>query len=167
MYFLDGESILETTLSYFRLLSPRMKGRVLQLCLLVGTIISVFAFLRIFLATILQAWGWYIIPSFLIFLSVLYFTSFTYCAIPFIFCFNIDHAAMCDTGGVSLSRKPHVFLLRVKILHITNLKYSPFLEKWWVNDDTNPPPILLLSILSSIFSLHHCLIWNLPSIAYA
>ncbi|PSS11067.1 Membrane-bound transcription factor site-2 protease [Actinidia chinensis var. chinensis] len=55
VYFLDGESILETTLSYFRLLSPRMKGRVLQLCLLVGTIISVFAFLRIFLATILQA----------------------------------------------------------------------------------------------------------------
>ena len=107
MYFLDGESILETTLSYLRLLSPRMKGRILQLCLLAGTIFSVFAFLRIFLATILQAWGWYIIPSFLIFLSVLYFTSFTYCAILFIFCFNIDHAAMCDTGGVSLSRKPH------------------------------------------------------------
>ncbi|XP_057511440.1 membrane-bound transcription factor site-2 protease homolog isoform X3 [Actinidia eriantha] len=55
VYFLDGESILEATLSYLRLLSPRMKGRVLQLCLLVGTIISVFAFLRIFLATILQA----------------------------------------------------------------------------------------------------------------
>lgn len=53
VYFLDGESILEVTLCYMRLLSPRMKGRVLQLCLLGGTLISILAFLRIILFTIL------------------------------------------------------------------------------------------------------------------
>ncbi|XP_028110810.1 membrane-bound transcription factor site-2 protease homolog isoform X3 [Camellia sinensis] len=53
VYFLDGESILEVTLCYMRLLSPRMKGRVLQLCLLGGTLISILAFLRIVLFTIL------------------------------------------------------------------------------------------------------------------
>ncbi|KAI8524827.1 hypothetical protein RHMOL_Rhmol13G0180100 [Rhododendron molle] len=52
VYFLDGESILEVTICYLRVLSPRMKGRVLRLCLLAGTLISTFALLRIFLLTI-------------------------------------------------------------------------------------------------------------------
>ncbi|XP_058197575.1 membrane-bound transcription factor site-2 protease homolog isoform X3 [Rhododendron vialii] len=55
VYFLDGESILEVTICYLRVLSPRMKGRVLRLCLLAGTLISTFALLRIFLLTILFA----------------------------------------------------------------------------------------------------------------
>ncbi|XP_058197574.1 membrane-bound transcription factor site-2 protease homolog isoform X2 [Rhododendron vialii] len=54
VYFLDGESILEVTICYLRVLSPRMKGRVLRLCLLAGTLISTFALLRIFLLTILS-----------------------------------------------------------------------------------------------------------------
>ncbi|KAI8000914.1 hypothetical protein LOK49_LG09G02740 [Camellia lanceoleosa] len=53
VYFLDGESILEVTLCYMRLLNPRMKGRVLQLCLLGGTLIFILASLRIVLFTIL------------------------------------------------------------------------------------------------------------------
>ncbi|KAH7839015.1 hypothetical protein Vadar_033766 [Vaccinium darrowii] len=55
VYFLDGESILEVTLCYLRILSPRMKGRVLRLCLLGGTVISIFTLLRILLFTILFA----------------------------------------------------------------------------------------------------------------
>ncbi|XP_059656240.1 membrane-bound transcription factor site-2 protease homolog [Cornus florida] len=49
MYFLDGESILEVALCYVSLLSPRQRRTVLQLCLLGGTLMSVLAFLRIFL----------------------------------------------------------------------------------------------------------------------
>ncbi|XVF06027.1 hypothetical protein REPUB_Repub06bG0012700 [Reevesia pubescens] len=48
VYFLDGESILEVTLSHFTSLSPRKRKKILQICLLAGTFISVMAFLRIF-----------------------------------------------------------------------------------------------------------------------
>ncbi|KAL6992134.1 proteasome endopeptidase complex [Sarracenia purpurea var. burkii] len=52
VYFLDGESILEVTLCYLRLPTSRMKGRVLQLCLLGGTLISILTFLRNFLLAV-------------------------------------------------------------------------------------------------------------------
>lgn len=48
VYALDGESILEATLCYFTFLSPRKRRIVLQVYLLGGTIISIFAVLRIF-----------------------------------------------------------------------------------------------------------------------
>ncbi|GLT67245.1 hypothetical protein SLA2020_395660 [Shorea laevis] len=48
VYFLDGESILEVTLCYFTTLSPRGRRKVLQICLLGGTFISILAFLKIF-----------------------------------------------------------------------------------------------------------------------
>ncbi|XVF41867.1 hypothetical protein PTKIN_Ptkin01aG0314800 [Pterospermum kingtungense] len=48
VYFLDGESILEVTLSYFTSLSQRKRRRTLQMLLVGGTSISVLAFLRIF-----------------------------------------------------------------------------------------------------------------------
>ncbi|KAK6233198.1 hypothetical protein SCA6_003271 [Theobroma cacao] len=48
VYFLDGESILEVTLSHFTSLSPRKMRTVLQICLVGGTFISVLAFFRIF-----------------------------------------------------------------------------------------------------------------------
>ncbi|KAJ4702763.1 membrane-bound transcription factor site-2 protease-like [Melia azedarach] len=47
-YFLDGESILEEALSFFSSLNPRKRGKVLQVCLLGGTIISILAFFRVF-----------------------------------------------------------------------------------------------------------------------
>nr|XP_048334597.1 membrane-bound transcription factor site-2 protease homolog isoform X2 [Ziziphus jujuba var. spinosa] len=49
VYFLDGESVLEETLCHFTSLSPSNRGKVLQVCLLGGTLISVLAFFRIFL----------------------------------------------------------------------------------------------------------------------
>ncbi|GAV71290.1 Peptidase_M50 domain-containing protein [Cephalotus follicularis] len=48
VYFLDGESILETTLCHFTSLNPRKRRKVLQICLFGGTVISILAFLRIF-----------------------------------------------------------------------------------------------------------------------
>uniref|UniRef100_A0A5B7A8A7 Endopeptidase S2P n=1 Tax=Davidia involucrata TaxID=16924 RepID=A0A5B7A8A7_DAVIN len=53
VYFLDGESILEVILCYVSLLSPRRRGIVLQLCLVGGIVMSILAFLRIFLLIIL------------------------------------------------------------------------------------------------------------------
>ncbi|KAA8537145.1 hypothetical protein F0562_029629 [Nyssa sinensis] len=53
VYFLDGESILEEILCYLSFLSPRKRGTVLQLCLAGGMLMSVLAFLRIFLFIIL------------------------------------------------------------------------------------------------------------------
>ncbi|ONI11727.1 hypothetical protein PRUPE_4G123400 [Prunus persica] len=52
VYFLDGESILEATLSHFALLCPRKRRKVLQVCLLWGTLISILAFFRIMLHTL-------------------------------------------------------------------------------------------------------------------
>ncbi|KAL5773793.1 hypothetical protein ACOSQ2_013717 [Xanthoceras sorbifolium] len=48
VYFLDGESILEVTLSIFTFLSTRKREKVIQVCLLGGTLIAVLAFLRAF-----------------------------------------------------------------------------------------------------------------------
>lgn len=48
VYFLDGESILEVTLSYFTSLSQRKRRRTLLMLLVGGTFFSVLAFLRIF-----------------------------------------------------------------------------------------------------------------------
>ncbi|XWS57497.1 hypothetical protein CRYUN_Cryun09bG0179200 [Craigia yunnanensis] len=48
VYFLDGESILEATLSHFTSLSPRKRRKILHICLVGGTFISVLGFLRIF-----------------------------------------------------------------------------------------------------------------------
>ncbi|XP_059437142.1 membrane-bound transcription factor site-2 protease homolog isoform X1 [Corylus avellana] len=47
VYFLDGESLLEVTLCHFTLLSPRKREKVLQVCLLGGTLISILVFMRI------------------------------------------------------------------------------------------------------------------------
>ncbi|XAR56188.1 S2P endopeptidase [Bertholletia excelsa] len=55
VYFLDGESILETTLCYLTSLSPRMKGRILQFCLLMGTLISIVTLFKIFFFILLYA----------------------------------------------------------------------------------------------------------------
>ncbi|XP_050225099.1 membrane-bound transcription factor site-2 protease homolog [Mercurialis annua] len=52
VYFLDGESILEAALCHFTLLGPRKREKVLQACLLGGTIISMLAFIRIFFINI-------------------------------------------------------------------------------------------------------------------
>ncbi|KAJ0017770.1 hypothetical protein Pint_11683 [Pistacia integerrima] len=48
VYFLDGESILEVTLCFITSLSPRKREKVLQVCLLGGTLISILAFLQMF-----------------------------------------------------------------------------------------------------------------------
>ncbi|KAJ8899973.1 hypothetical protein K2173_024084 [Erythroxylum novogranatense] len=50
VYFLDGESILEVALCHFTSLGPMRRARVLQFCLVGGTVISMLAFMRIFLA---------------------------------------------------------------------------------------------------------------------
>ncbi|KAM1350409.1 hypothetical protein ACFX2F_004364 [Malus domestica] len=52
VYFLDGESILEATLCHFAFLCQRRRRKVLQVCLLMGTLISVIAFFRIALYTL-------------------------------------------------------------------------------------------------------------------
>ncbi|KFK28661.1 hypothetical protein AALP_AA7G029200 [Arabis alpina] len=49
VYYLDGESILESSLQYFTWLSPRKKKKALQLCLIVGSLLSLLAFFRVFL----------------------------------------------------------------------------------------------------------------------
>ncbi|KAF8096095.1 hypothetical protein N665_0317s0002 [Sinapis alba] len=48
VYYLDGESILESSLQYFTWLSPRKKKKALQLCLFGGSLLSLLAFFRIF-----------------------------------------------------------------------------------------------------------------------
>ncbi|CAI8608687.1 unnamed protein product [Vicia faba] len=49
VYFLDGESILEETLSHFTSLSPRKRKKVLRLCLLGGLLVSIFGLFRLLL----------------------------------------------------------------------------------------------------------------------
>ncbi|CAJ2636119.1 unnamed protein product [Trifolium pratense] len=49
VYFLDGESILEATLSHFTSLSPRKRKKVLRLCLLCGLLVSIFGLFRLLL----------------------------------------------------------------------------------------------------------------------
>ncbi|XP_019422201.1 PREDICTED: membrane-bound transcription factor site-2 protease homolog [Lupinus angustifolius] len=46
VYFLDGEYILEASLSHFTWLSPRKRKKVLKLCLLGGSLISVIGFFQ-------------------------------------------------------------------------------------------------------------------------
>ncbi|KAK7250685.1 hypothetical protein RIF29_33274 [Crotalaria pallida] len=46
VYFLDGESILEATLSHFTSLSPRKRKKVLRLCLFGGLFISIIGFFQ-------------------------------------------------------------------------------------------------------------------------
>lgn len=48
VYFLDGECLLEVTLCHLTSLSPRKREKVLQVCLLGGTLISILVFVRIF-----------------------------------------------------------------------------------------------------------------------
>ncbi|KAG2689428.1 hypothetical protein I3760_09G138400 [Carya illinoinensis] len=48
VYFLDGESLLEVTLSHFTLLSPWKREMVLRACLFGGTLISLLVFVRTF-----------------------------------------------------------------------------------------------------------------------
>ncbi|XP_013598405.1 PREDICTED: membrane-bound transcription factor site-2 protease homolog isoform X1 [Brassica oleracea var. oleracea] len=48
VYYLDGESILESCLQFFTWLSPRKKKKALQLCLFGGSLLSLLAFFRIF-----------------------------------------------------------------------------------------------------------------------
>ncbi|KAL0727438.1 hypothetical protein Bca4012_023531 [Brassica carinata] len=48
VYYLDGESILESSLQYFTWLSPRKKKKALQVCLFGGSLLSLLAFFRIF-----------------------------------------------------------------------------------------------------------------------
>ncbi|KAK9989550.1 hypothetical protein SO802_029789 [Lithocarpus litseifolius] len=48
VYFLDGESLLEVTLCHFTSLSTRKREKVLKVCLLGGTLISILVFVRIF-----------------------------------------------------------------------------------------------------------------------
>ncbi|XP_008791413.2 membrane-bound transcription factor site-2 protease homolog isoform X2 [Phoenix dactylifera] len=47
VYFLDGESILETSLCYITWLTPRRRRGVLRFCLATGTLLSVITILRI------------------------------------------------------------------------------------------------------------------------
>ncbi|CAD5328516.1 unnamed protein product [Arabidopsis thaliana] len=49
VYYLDGESILESSLQSFTWLSPRKKKKALQVCLVGGSLLSFLAFFRIFL----------------------------------------------------------------------------------------------------------------------
>ncbi|KAL5578368.1 hypothetical protein UlMin_020067 [Ulmus minor] len=49
VYFLDGESLLETTLCHFTLLSPNKRKKLLRMCLVGGTLISFLAIIRIVL----------------------------------------------------------------------------------------------------------------------
>ncbi|KAK3002886.1 hypothetical protein RJ639_017937, partial [Escallonia herrerae] len=52
VYFLDGESILEVTLCFSSLLSPRQRRVCLESCLLGGTLVFIITLLRIFFLTI-------------------------------------------------------------------------------------------------------------------
>ncbi|XP_061343770.1 membrane-bound transcription factor site-2 protease homolog [Gastrolobium bilobum] len=46
VHFLDGESILDATLSHFTSLSPRKRKKVLRLCLLGGLLITIIGFIK-------------------------------------------------------------------------------------------------------------------------
>ncbi|KAF4348611.1 hypothetical protein F8388_020992 [Cannabis sativa] len=48
VYFLDGESVLEGTLCHFTSLGSNKRGKILRLCLLGGTLISLLTLFRIF-----------------------------------------------------------------------------------------------------------------------
>ncbi|XP_077252291.1 peptidase M50 family protein isoform X2 [Tasmannia lanceolata] len=54
VFFLDGESILETSLCHIPGLSPRRRSQVLRLCLLSGSFLSFLAFSRILLSLIVN-----------------------------------------------------------------------------------------------------------------
>ncbi|KEH20253.1 membrane-bound transcription factor site 2 protease [Medicago truncatula] len=49
VYFLDGESILDATLSHYTSLSPRKRNKVLRLCLLCGLLVSIIGLFRLLL----------------------------------------------------------------------------------------------------------------------
>ncbi|TKW15728.1 hypothetical protein SEVIR_5G255500v4 [Setaria viridis] len=53
VYFLDGEAILEASLSYLALFSRRQQRKILKVCQLVCTVLSVITFSRIFYSTTL------------------------------------------------------------------------------------------------------------------
>lgn len=48
VYFLDGESILDAALCHFTSLSPNKRGKIVRICLLVGTLTSLLTLFRIF-----------------------------------------------------------------------------------------------------------------------
>lgn len=50
VYFLDGESILKTSLRYVTWLTPRQRRRVLRFCLVAGTLSSIITILRTFVS---------------------------------------------------------------------------------------------------------------------
>ncbi|EOA16449.1 hypothetical protein CARUB_v10004605mg [Capsella rubella] len=58
VYYLDGESILESSLQSFTWLSPRKKKKALRVCLVVGSLLSLFAVFRIFLVGLPQSRQW-------------------------------------------------------------------------------------------------------------
>ncbi|KAG2590526.1 hypothetical protein PVAP13_5NG407800 [Panicum virgatum] len=53
VYYLDGEAILETSLSYISWFSRRQRHKILKVCRLVWTVLSVITFSRIFYSTTL------------------------------------------------------------------------------------------------------------------
>ncbi|OQU87250.1 membrane-bound transcription factor site-2 protease homolog isoform X3 [Sorghum bicolor] len=54
VYFLDGEAILETTLSYVAWFTPRLQRRILKVCRFVWTVLSVITFSSICYSTVLH-----------------------------------------------------------------------------------------------------------------
>ncbi|CAN1328026.1 Membrane-bound transcription factor site-2 protease homolog [Linum perenne] len=52
VFYLDGESILELAMSYFAWLRPSKRAKALRACLVLGTLISLLAFLKIFIFSI-------------------------------------------------------------------------------------------------------------------
>ncbi|CAN8231275.1 unnamed protein product [Cochlearia groenlandica] len=57
VHFLDGESVLESSLQSFTNLTPRSKKKALQVCLVGGSLLSLLAFFRIFLVSLpLSRW---------------------------------------------------------------------------------------------------------------
>ncbi|XP_010449198.1 PREDICTED: membrane-bound transcription factor site-2 protease homolog isoform X2 [Camelina sativa] len=58
VYYLDGESILESSLQSFTWLSPRKKKTTLRVCLVGGSLLSLFAVFKIFLISLPQSGQW-------------------------------------------------------------------------------------------------------------
>ncbi|XP_010439594.1 PREDICTED: membrane-bound transcription factor site-2 protease homolog isoform X2 [Camelina sativa] len=58
VYYLDGESILESSLQSFTWLSPRKKKTALRVCLVGGSLLSLFAVFKIFLIGLPQSRQW-------------------------------------------------------------------------------------------------------------
>ncbi|XP_058101061.1 membrane-bound transcription factor site-2 protease homolog isoform X2 [Magnolia sinica] len=54
VFFLDGESIVEVILCCITWLSLRRRRHILQVCLLGGTLLSIFAFLQVFMSIVLR-----------------------------------------------------------------------------------------------------------------